>query len=270
MIRNDLRSSTAVVPQAHRDAILNVGGRNPYEEPLYRLVLAEDRVTRAAGEWTIWGEEVSLDDRGGLGLDLIQKMLSQFQDVIQAAIRRGISQNEIEKMAKSLSGEIDEMLRSKLSAAPKRVESGMADVELYPFEGWVLEKWKPAESFGSPADWEKYRFQGTNALGPYPVFGEYELVAGPTPYQPSITEVTDAIRQDYRNIQSRPKSARERVALMMAKIEQRRQERARAQANEAEAFRKDVGSLMNRLSLGAGRVRNELAKKAGITEHVGN
>jgi hypothetical protein len=201
----------------------------------------------------------------------VQKMLAQFKEVIHAAIMRGVPHFEVERIAKKLSGEIDEMLKSKLSAAPMRVDSGMVDIELYPFEGWVLEKWKPAESFGSPADWASYRFQGMNALGPYPTFGEYELVAGPTPYAPTVNQIEEAIRQDFRNIQSRPRSARERVVLMMNKIEQRRKERQREQANKAEAFRKDgPASLHNRLSLGAGRVIQELATEAGLTGHYGN
>jgi hypothetical protein len=147
----------------------------------------------------------------------------------------------------------------------------MKDIELYPFEGWVLEKWKPAESFGAPADWEAYRFGGENALGPYPVFGEYELVAGPTPYMPTAAQLEEAIRHDFRNIQSKPKSARERVCLLMAKIEQRQKAKAREQANHAEAFRKDgPASLRNRLSLGAGRVIQELATEAGLEGHYGN
>lgn len=271
IIRNDLRAASGIVPQDLKDALVRVGGTNVYGEPLYRLILAQDRITRAAGEWNIWADDVPVEDRGGLGTDVVQSMLSQFHQVVEAGIRSGMPRIEIERMAKALSGEIDEVLHSKLAAAPLRVETGLADIELYPFEGWIIEKWKPAESFGSPGDWETYRFQGSNALGPYPTFGEYELLAGPTPYLPTAGQIEDAIRQDFRNIQSRPRSARERVALLMAKIEQRRKAKAREQANKAEAFRKDgPASLHNRLSLGAGRVMNELAKKVGITEHVGN
>lgn len=270
IIRNDQRAPSPV-PKEIKAAIERVGGTNPYGEPMYRLILAENRVTRAAGEWAIWDDDVPVEERGGVGIDVIQKMLSQFHAVIDAAIQRGVPRFEVERLAKALSGEIDEVMRTNLAKAPTRIDTGMADVELYPFEGWILEKWKPAESFGSPAQWEEFRFQGANALGPYPVMGEYELVAGPTPYLPSQEQLEDAIRQDFRNIQSRPRSARERVCLLMAKIEQRRKLKAREQANKAEAFQKDgPASLHNRLSLGAGRVMNELAEKAGITEHCGN
>jgi hypothetical protein len=164
IIRNDLRPSSSIVPDDLKEALVRVGGKNVHDEPLYRLILAQDRVTRAAGEWTIWADDVSVEDRGGLGTDVVQSMLSQFHQVIEASIRCGMPQFEIEKMAKALSGEIDEVLHSKLAAAPLRVETGLADIELYPFEGWIIEKWKPAESFGERA-WTVSHLRRVRAAG---------------------------------------------------------------------------------------------------------
>lgn len=269
--RRDLHPS-ASVPDDVLEAILIVGGTNPHGEPMYRLILAQDRVVYAAGAWHEWAGNIPADDRGGLGITQIQTMLSQFHSAIEAAIYNGVPRHQIEMMARSLSAEIDERLQSKMAEAPKCVIEEMRPIELYPFEGWILEKWKPAESFGSTADWESYRFNGMCALGEYPYLGDYELVAGPTPYQLSVKEVEEAIRQDYRQIQSRPRSARQRVALLMQQIEKRQQQKARDQRNKAEDFVKDgpIGNLRNRLSLGAGRVVQEAAKKAGLVGHFGN
>ena len=82
IVRNDLKPNAAVVPEHLKDAILRVGGKNPYDEPLYRLLLAQDRITRAAGEWAIWADSVPAEDRGSLGIDDIQRMTTQMNEVI--------------------------------------------------------------------------------------------------------------------------------------------------------------------------------------------
>jgi hypothetical protein len=271
IIRNDIKSNATVVPKSLKDTLLRVGGTNPYGEPMFRLVRAEDRISRAAGEWNRWAEDLSVDDRGGLGINDIQKMLLQLNQVLDAAERRGLPKHEIEKIARDLGGEMDEVLNSRLSAVPQSVDIGMADVEVYPYEGWILEKWKPAERCGSPEIWESYRFRGEAALGPFPQHGEYDLLSGPTPYMPDATQLEEAVRQNFRDIESRPRSARERVYLMMARADARRKQLAKEQNDRADAFRKDgPASLRNRLSLGAGRVIQEMAKKAGLVGHYGN
>jgi hypothetical protein len=269
IVRNDLRSP-ASVPKDLKKAIKEAGGTNPFKEPLFRLCLAQDRITRAAGAWTKWADDVPVGERGDTGVDIVQGMLRQYRELMTVAHMSGMTQHGMEEMSKKLSEEIDDTLKSRLTAAPLSVEEGMRDVQIYPFEGWILEKWKPAEAFGSPADWESFKFQGVCALGPYPTHGEYEIVAGPTPYLPSADQVRDAIRQNLKAIDTRPASARERVALMMARVEQHQKDKKREAANKAEAFRKETGTIMNRVSLGAGRVRQEMAEKAGLSGHYGN
>jgi hypothetical protein len=73
---------------------------------------------RAAGERAIWAEDLSIDERGGLGIDLIQKMLCQYQEMLEAAVNRGLSQYDIEKLTKALDAELDELIKNKLSHAP--------------------------------------------------------------------------------------------------------------------------------------------------------
>lgn len=271
IVRNDLRKSSTVIPKELKVTVLRVGGTNPFGEPLFRLILAEDRTVRAAGEWSIWSDDVPAEERGSLGIDIIQKMLTQYQRVMEAAVLSGLSQNEIDKMAYKLTSELDEILKSKLSAAPIRVESGMADVPLYPFDGFIIEKWKPAETFGSPGDWNQFTFEGQSALGPYPEFGDYELCAGPTPHMPTSAQLEDAIRQDFRQIEAKPKSAQQRLLLMLQKIEQRQKQKQKETQDRALAMLRDgPASLRNRLSLGAGRVIQEMATKAGLKGHYGN
>ena len=56
----------------------------------------------------------------------------------------------------------------------------------------------------------------------------------------------------------------------MEKTEQAKKLKDKEIRDGADAFRKDTGALMNRLSLGAGRVRQDLAKRSGLRGHYGN
>jgi hypothetical protein len=271
ILRLDLKAPNPA-PQSLLDVCLSAGGKNPFGEPMIRLCLAQDRITKAAGEWNIWDEDTPVEERGGLGLSLLQKMLVERQDVVHAAVQKGFSREDIEKLTKRMTGMIEEIAQEVLARHPKAVFSGMADdVEVYPNEGWILEKWKPAEAFGPPEEWYKYTFQGIAALGPYPTFGTYELFAGPSPELPTEDEIRLAISRHYQELDSRPQNPQWLLAQMMSAREERNRKKRAARKADIEAALKDgPGSLHNRLSLGAGRVMNELAKKAGIKEHVGN
>lgn len=268
IIRNDLRRPPEI-PKELLATILLVGGTNPFDEALYRVVLAEDRVCLSAGFHTVWDDDVPLEDRGSLGLQDLQRAVEQYHMVVYAASKT-MSRHSAEELSRKLGAELDEMLKSKLVATPKAVHEGMEQVQIYPFEGFILEKWKPAETFGSQEDWEQYKFNGMSALGAYPVNGEYEYLAGPTPHLPTSEQITQAIKQNFRDIATRPNSPRERLLMMMNKRELAQQAKQKKKRDFAEAFNKDLNPIMRTMSLGAGRVREALAKRAGVKEHVGN
>lgn len=267
--RHDLKANGTIIPQEIKRALAKLGGRNLYGEPIYRLIRAEDRTIQAPGEWTIWPEEASLDDRGGLGIQTLQQMLMQHRMVMETALIKE-SRHECEKLAKQFNSQFEEVLRSKLSAIPLRVERGMMEIPLYPYSGFILEKWYPVEHYGAPSEWNRLTFDGMPAAGPYPEHGDYELLAGPTPYMPTIAQLEEAIRQNFRDIQTRPRSSKERVRLLLERAEQEKERRHLERKAHAHAYSTDSGALMNRLSLGAGRVRQELATKAGLKGHYGN
>lgn len=268
IVRNDLRKPQEV-PKDLLLTVLVVGGTNPFNEPLYRVILAEDHVCQSGGMHTDWDDDVAIEDRGGTGIEDVQRALNQYYKIMEVA-SRVLSVHAAEELSRKLGNELDDMLKSRLTAQPRCVEEGMRQVQIYPFEGFILEKWKPAESFGSQEGWYQYKVNGMSALGAYPTHGEYEHVAGPTPYLPSEEQITDAIKQDFRNIQNRPPSPRERVLRMLEKQDLARKAKEKEKRNFAESFHKDLNPIMRTLSLGAGRVRNALAKRAGIKEHVGN
>lgn len=271
IIRFDLRANATPVPEEIKETLLRVGGENIYGEPRYRLIRAEDRVTKAAGEWNIWSESVPIEERGDLGIGLMQKMLAEHRNIVAAAQREGFDEDQIRKISQELTDHLDGVMQDKLRLCPISSVRGMEEVPLYPYEGWVIEKWKPGSSFGTPNDWEQFRFDGLNALGEFPHHGEYELCAGPSPYIPTVKEIEDAIREDVKIIENKPARARDRVAMMLEKLDQRQQAKQREMKNRIESIVKDgPGNLRNRLSLGAGRVMQELADKAGMKGHFGS
>lgn len=270
IIRRDLRPNPTPVPKELTDACRQLGGTNPFGENLYRVIRAEDRITQAAGEWNVWSDEVPVEDRGNLGIGEINKRLYELREVTAAAERAGFEKDEIRKIARDMEDEMDGIMQDRLRLCPVKVIRGMDDIPLYPFEGWMIEKWRPASFFGVPAQWEAFKFEGSNALGGYPHQGEYEYCAGPTPYPLTKRDIEDAIRQDLKNIQERPQHPRERVFRMMQKLEQRQQQKERERKNKIESILKDSpAKLYNRLSLGAGRVIQDLADKAGLKGHFG-
>lgn len=248
ILRNDIRQSSTVIPKALRETILRVGGTNIFDEPMFRLLLAEDRTIKAAGAWNVWPKGTSVEDRGGLGISNIQKMIKQ-----------GCS-----------TAEINEYVQGRTSVTPITVVRGMVDRPLYQFGGFVLEKWKPAESFGSPVDWYAFRFEGEPALGPYPTHGDYELCAGPTPYMPTSAEVEEAIRRTYKEIEDRPSTPMARMSQMLSQMEAAEETQAKEQHAVIDAKYKEDKMLYKTVSLGAGRARNVLAEGVGIKEHYGN
>jgi hypothetical protein len=271
LIRRDIKPNGTPVRKDLQQVLTRMGGVNPFGEPLFRLLRAEDRITQAAGAWAVWPDDVSVEDRGGLQIQQAQHMVKENQEMLQRMFRVGATIDELKKVSRENANIINEFLQARVDVAPLRVEVGMVDIEVYPYEGWIIERWKPAHLFGSPTEWEEFRFDGQSALGPYPYQGEYEMMAGPTPYMPSTEELKDAIRQHVRAEEDKPSNPAMRVLRMMERREQEREKRVKQRKSDLVALMGDSpASLRARISLGAGRVRNELAAKAGLKGHYGN
>jgi hypothetical protein len=246
IIRHDLRPSV-IIPEELQNILLFSGGVNQYQESLYRLCLAQDRVSMAAGAWAQWGN-TKVADRGDLGIKEAQAML-----------QRG-----------ELPEAIGEYMESKLGEGPQSIIEGMVSVLEYPFAGFILEKWRPPEYFGTPDEWYSFTFRGEPSLGPYPSEGGYDICAGPTPYMPTGEQLRQAIAQDYRRIQSRPASARERLHMRMRAQEAHLEQQKAEENQRIMDVLKDTEQTCKTLSLSAGINRQALADAAGLKGHYGN
>jgi hypothetical protein len=226
MTRDDIRG-TQLCPSEIQDYLLTLGGRTPFNEPLWRLVVAESVIWKVAGG-KVWDDNLSVSERGGLG-DLNNPLRDESDHLVER--RR------------------------------------------YPhLAGWILQRWFPPSSY-SKSQWfapENCLPDGTPRLGPYPQFGDYEMIAGPVQRIPSRSELHSFISSYYRGLESRSGSieGRLREAVNAAEYERRREEqRIHALAEE---YMRDKCSYLFSSSLEAGRLRTKNAEKLGIKEHVGN
>lgn len=226
MFRNDI-CGTQLCPSEMADYLWIIGGRTPFNEPMWRLVVASNIVWKVAGG-KVWQDDLSIAERGGQG-----------------------------NTNKPIRDESDRLV----------------DRRRYPhLQGWILQRWFPPSSY-SKSQWfapENCLPDGTPKLGPFPQFGDYEMIAGPVQRIPSRSELHSFISSYYRGLESRSGSIEGRIheAVNAAEYERRRDEqRVRALTED---YMRDKCSYLFSSSLEAGRIRTERAEKLGIREHVGN
>lgn len=239
-----------------RAHLARIGGLNIYNEPTFRIVRAERCVRRISLERPFFGDD---------------------QDPTQA-----IPMQQVADLINSGVSEVDAMEEGAAISArnlkPLRTEIGETLFPKYPFEGIVIERWQPASFYGTKSEWEAIHVAKFPFLGAYPQYGDYDMIgsaeSGKVKRWPSMAFCTEVIRH-YREIQkTQPENCYQRFLI-----------RAHALMKQAEKKEKDLQryyhehltdewtgkcGLLNRVSLAAGRYRNEVAKKAGITEHAGN
>ena len=200
---------------------------------MWRLVVARNVVWKVQGG-KVWDEGLSIAERGGIDVN---------------------------------SGRPHEN-RPVRDEAERLVEQ-----QRYPhLEGWILQKWFPASSYDKP-QWfapEHCMTDGTPKLGPYPQFGDYEMVAGPVERIPSRQQLHEFISAYYRGLESRRGTVESRMREMINAIEYEQQRYVKNTRAFVDEYMRDKCSYLNSSSLAAGRVRTERAERLGIREHVGN
>jgi hypothetical protein len=227
-------------PQEIQDYLLRIGGANPFGLPMWRLVLARNVIWKVQGG-QIWDSSLSLAERGGWIAD-------EFNH--------------------------DGLGLRRSEARPLRDESDrLVEQQRYPhLEGWIIQRWFPPSHYNR-AQWfapENCLPDGTPKLGPFPQFGDYEMVGGPVENIPSRGELYELISAYWKNLESRSSSVATRVKdaenaarYALEKEEQRIRQRALD-------YMRDKCSYIWSSSLEAGRVRTAQAEKLGIREHVGS
>jgi hypothetical protein len=231
-VRDDLKGAVRA-PAAIAEFLENYGGKTPNGEPIWRLVLCSSVYWKLAGNFKIWDPNVSLVERGGIDMWHGGK---------------------------------------QFDTRPLRVESGMVERRKYPhIEGWILQKWFPS-TFYSKTFWEapeNAMFDGTPKLGPWPQFGDYELMSGPYDHVPATDKLREEISEYHNRIETAPASIEQRTLLAMAAAQDEEDASEQILNDKVDAFIRDRCTYIKSSSLEAGRIRTEIAKRCGITEHVG-
>lgn len=259
MERDDFRGASLDIPRDLQDACLRFGGKNPYDEPFYRLVIAESRVMKVGGNFVDWDENIPVEEREGI--------LRMSVDCAPEPMYAKVGKRR-RRVGTRTSKEV--MLPSE--AKPLRTVMEIREVQKYPnHTGIILERWFPPSCFGTRTEWESHTTpNGLPLLGPYPETGSYELVSDASNVMPSISKLRDVISFWERNHQNRGETPearrRKRINDAERKVEQRE---AKLRQEIVEKLSEGKGILLG-TSLAAGRMRQELARKAGLKGHFGN
>lgn len=147
---------------------------------------------------------------------------------------------------------------------PDKVETGWKMVPEWGLAGWVLEKWFAPETVNR-AVWEDARSEdGTPMMGPYPDKGYYFMLAGPWEQMPTLADLRLAIAMHIRTEEERPQEYQQ-LLLQRIHAETEAKERAYKEAldNLGHFYESEVEPVMRGTSLGAGRIRNDLAAQVG-------
>ena len=260
-------------PKAYADFLIRVGGRNPFDEPNYRLIWAANRYETIGGEWTDWPEGASVAERGGMVAD-------EYGNVSQSDVKPLRVVTELRKTQKY-----------PICDCQKKVQYGYCPV-CDGIWGWLLEKWYPAHFFGSRDAWYGmgmdnpngeewvveanqalaafYRDKGIPKLGPYPEQGDYEKVSMSMRQLPPFDSLLSVIQRINRNIVGKSGTPQQRIAKKVYESDMRIEADKEKKKELMKLKIRDRMSAYRGSSLESGRLREELAKRAGLREHCGN
>lgn len=147
---------------------------------------------------------------------------------------------------------------------PEKVETGWKRVPKWGVKGWILEKWFAPETLNRVI-WEDAKSEdGTPMMGPYPVTGYYFMLAGPWELMPDLADLKTAIAMHIRTEEERPQEYAQ-LLLQQTNDDLAAEQKAYEQAveNLAHFYDSEVEPILKGSSLGAGRIRNELATELG-------
>src|SRR6266850_891835 len=204
---------TVHIPKYLKDSINTRIGFNKFGGPRYRLVWAPDRYELSYGIWHDWDENLGVNER-----------------------------NYISKNGDELN-------------KPRRVVEEFRWTPKYPLDltKWILETWRPPESYGTPlqwfsstqeggtCQWNQFLNKSIPVLGDYPWYGDYEYTGYAFPNE-ALTEaiILNAVGRMEHHIDSLPSSKEGRVKRAKYMQQQSEERREKAWTDRAEAITKDA------------------------------
>lgn len=216
-----------------------------------------------------------LAEYGGLnpfGKPIWRVVLAQNCKIHCFGPRNETSKQRLEEMAKT------DDPHAAATFEPDRVLDGEHWLPRYRYDGWILERWFPASTWGTRQQWEseKTRDGRTRLLAAYPAQGGYMKMApnfAECPAWPSLAMAGDlkaAIRCYNVMRRNNPVNWPNELERMAKMEELERQNRADAYAEELSAlYRESMDGILHSASLAAQAFRNVVAKHAAHGVNLG-
>lgn len=153
---------------------------------------------------------------------------------------------------------------------PEKVETGWKRVPKWGVKGWVLERWFAPETVNRTV-WEDAKStDGSPMMGPYPEQGYYFMLAGPWEQMPELADLKTAIAMHIRMENEQPTSyAQMLLNEVNGDLEAERKAYDKSLADLAHFYESEVAPVVKGSSLGASRIRQELANAVGDFSHQG-
>lgn len=259
-----------IVPLIQRDDIIgdpppawlvshltSLGGRNIYQEPMFRMAFAENIRRRVGCSLPIWPK----DANGKLSKDP-NKVIP-----IQEALKLTMEGVPLAEVHKHVLAQAD-----KNNRPDRTEEAGAKWVKKYTFTGYVIERYNPPHMYGSPAEWEAIKIEGYPILGPFPHEGDYEVIGGSEGNStwPAKDRITQLIEQYWTIRHTQPESPQQRMLLRIAEWKEREEAEWKAVYDEYEGATKEMTEvLMSRVSLAARSYRSKLLAQMPGLERLG-
>ena len=161
---------------------------------------------------------------------------------------------------------VENRLSDRVTSAP------VVEVAKYPVEGWIIERWFSAETWGNPEQWKSHKSEDGSTMmqGECPSRGDYWIVGGPFPRIPELGDLECSIAMHQQAMENRPTNY---AALFKQTIKNeetaREARRAKLEADLAYMRKNELVPVLKSGSLAAQRFRNELQTACGLTEHLG-
>lgn len=153
-----------------------------------------------------------------------------------------------------------------------KVESGTFELQRYPCDGWIVERWFPPQTWGSPEDWASHRGQdgGRILASEFPRFGDYFITCGPFTELPGLGDLENAIAMWEDGHRKRPTDILAHYRALLDAEEELREKRMEKLVKDLEYMRQnELVPILKSGSLTAQSVRNDLQKLVGDGSHLG-
>ena len=152
-----------------------------------------------------------------------------------------------------------------------RITVGLMEIPKYPCEGWVLEKWFPASTWGTPEEWKSHRSEdGSTIMGEYPTRGDYWMLAGPFERIPELGDLENAIAMHKHAMNTAPVNYANLLKQTVLDQEAAREMRRQKLEDDLAYMRKnELVPVLKSGSLEAQRFRNKLNESSGDRSHLG-